>query len=295
MQRVASGFGLLEGARWYPQYGLVFSDMTDGGLYSLVPDSEPILQIAYRKGIGGLVAHELGGFVVAGRNVAHKDVDTAGTPTSVLLDTGQDETFFNDLTADGLGRIFVGSVAHDPLKDEAAQTGVGRLYCIDLDRTVTVLAEDVMTSNGLGVDPDGSVLYHVDTGRNIVWSFSIDPSRPRSRQPFIDTSEYPGMPDGLTVDEGGSVWVAMAEGGVVVGWDAQGNRIEEIPVPQELVTSVTFGGEDMRTLFILTGPDQSGPEPTGGSVFTTRMEVAGLAAPYARVPIGQTSTGGSAH
>jgi xylono-1,5-lactonase len=285
MQRVASGFGLLEGARWYPTDGLVFSDMTKGGVYRLSQGDTPEGLIAHRKGIGGLVAHELGGFIVAGRNVAHKMADDTGQPTSVLLETRDDETFFNDLTADALGRIFVGSVAHDPLKDGSAPHRAGRLYCIDLDRNVSVLAEDVLTSNGLGVAPDNSILYHVDTGRDIVWSYPISGSQFGPRESFVDTSEYEGGPDGLAVRRDGSVWVAMAGGSVVVGWDPAGKRIDEIPVPQELVTSVTFGADDGKTMYILTGPDESGRDRLGGGIYRTESNEPGLPAPFARVSL----------
>src|ERR1700761_2627612 len=102
LARLASGFGLLEGARWYPEHGLVFSDMTRGGVYRLQPGAaDPETLIPHRKAIGGLVAHADGGFVVSGRNISVKAAD--GT-TTVLLEAAPDEQFFNDITADGRGR-----------------------------------------------------------------------------------------------------------------------------------------------------------------------------------------------
>ena len=50
------------------------------------------------------------------------------------------------------------------------------------------LAEDVVTSNGLGTDPSGSILYHVDTGRRLVWSFAIGGADGAGRQQFVDTN-----------------------------------------------------------------------------------------------------------
>ena len=99
LARLASGYGLLEGARWYPEHGLVFSDMTAGGVYRLPPGAtDPETLIPHRKAIGGLVAHADGGFVVSGRNVSIKGNDGA---TTVLLEAAADEQFFNDITADG--------------------------------------------------------------------------------------------------------------------------------------------------------------------------------------------------
>jgi gluconolactonase len=281
MKRIAGGYGLLEAARWYSGWGLVFSDMTGGGVFRLSSvSSAPTPVIRHRKGIGGLVKHDQGGFVVAGRNVAHKAED--GT-TTVLLETRDDEQFFNDLTADGHGRIYVGSVAIDPL-DPDGSARLGRLYCIGLDRAVTVLSEDVVTSNGLGTDPVGSSLYHVDTGRRVVWQFPLS-STGAERSVFVDTSDYDGEPDGLAVASDGSVWVAMAGGGVVVAWDPQGRRVAELPVPQPLVTSVCFGRPSLTTLFVLTGATSDRPDADGGCIYVSEVTVPGLPGPIARVAL----------
>src|ERR1700759_184113 len=93
LTRLASGYGLLEGGRWYPEHGLVFSDMLGaGGVHALAPGAgAPTTLIPHRKGIGGLVAHADGGFVVSGRNVTHK----LGEAGAVLHGTAADEQFFN--------------------------------------------------------------------------------------------------------------------------------------------------------------------------------------------------------
>jgi gluconolactonase len=287
LTRLASGYGLLEGGRWHPRHGLVFSDMLGaGGVHALAPGAaQPVTLIPHRKGIGGLVAHADGGFVVSGRNVAHKRLDGSG---GVLHETADDEQFFNDLTADGRGRLYVGSVpkVHDDrhlvptLPGGTPAATCGRLYRLDLDGRVEVLAADVQISNGLGVDPADLFLYHVDTPRRSVRRYRQDNG---DGEVFVDTAEYAGVPDGLAVAADGSVWVAMAGGGVVVAWDARGHRITEIAVPAALVTSVCFGGADLRTLYVLTGTTPEHPDPDGGSVFATEAPCAGLPAPMARV------------
>ena len=286
LRRIAGGLGLLEAARWYPEFGLLFSDMTRGGVFSLPRNgAEPAVVVPHRKGIGGLVAHAGGGLVLAGRNVVHKRPGDPAAPSTVLLETADDEQFFNDLTADGQGRLYVGSVGRDPAPGSGASRPDGRLYRIDLDGTPSVLADDVLVSNGLGTDPAGGCLYHVDSHRRLVWRFLLGSNgHGPGREVFVDTSEYAGVPDGLTVAADGSVWVAMAGGGVVVAWDAAGARLAEIPVPQPLVTSVTFGGPGLCTLFVLTGHNHEHPDPAGGCLYQTQAPTVGLVAPLARTP-----------
>jgi sugar lactone lactonase YvrE len=264
---------------------LVFSDMTRGGVFALrLAGGQPEQLIPHRKGVGGLVAHAGGGFVIAGRNVAHKRPGSEQAATTVLLEPAADERFFNDLTADGRGRIFVGSVAINPLAPE--ETRAGRLYCLGLDGNVEVLADDVLVSNGLGSDPADEVLYHVDSDRRVVWAYRIAGGPiGETREVFVDTSGYPGRPDGLAVARDGSVWVAMAGGGRVVGWDAKGAAVDEIPVPQDLVTSVCFGGDDYRTLFVLTGTNDEFPDRDGGCVYECEGLGPGMAGTLARVPL----------
>lgn len=282
MRKLLDGYGLLEAARWYPQYGLLFSDMTKGGVYRYRGVSHPVdVVIAHRKGIGGLVAHAEGGLVVAGRNVAHKADDGR---TTVLMETASDETFFNDLTADGRGRLYVGSVGTGPSPNEEPAEGErspGRLYRLELDGTRTTLSDDVLVSNGLGVSPADDVLYHVDSHRHVVWAFD----HAGGREVFVDVKEYGGVPDGLAVAADGSVWVAMAGGGLVVGWAADGRRIAECAVPHPLVTSVCFGGPELTSLYVMTGVNSEYPSDEGGAVRVVDGQRAGLPAPTCAVPV----------
>jgi gluconolactonase len=297
LTRLVSGYGLLEGARWYPRHGLVFSDMTRGGVYRMpgtgaAGDSADAggddagadgvaveTVIPHRKAIGGLVAHADGGFVVSGRNVSRKTVScsTGEGVTAVLLKAAPDEQFFNDITADGQGRLLAGSMPK-------AAGAAGRLYLVGLDGSASVLADDVLISNGLAADPGDTLLYHVDSGRKTVWRFPLGASDPGAgREEFASTAEYDALPDGLALAADGSVWVALAGAGLVVGWSAVRARIAEISVPHALVTSVCFGGPDLDSLYILTGTNEEYPNPEGGSVFRCPAPRHGLPAPHARV------------
>jgi gluconolactonase len=270
------GYGLTEAARWYPEHGLVFSDMTKGGVFRFAPGSgEPETVIAHRKAIGGLGVQADGGFVVTGHNVSVKH----GERTVTLLEPREDEYFFKDLSADGRGRVFTGSM---PRPGHPA----GRFYLIDLDGTVHILTEDLQIANGIAADPGDTILYSVDSGRRCIWRFALDGAASEivaSRELFIDTGEYDALPDGMAMAADGSVWVAMAGAGVVVEWDARGAKAGEIAVPHALATSVAFGGPDLDALYVLTGENEEYPNPDGGTVFRTAAPRAGLPAPRARV------------
>ena len=153
MERLASGFGLVEGPTLDPDGSLVFSDVPAGGVNRLLPDGAVEEVIPHRRGIGGIALHADGGYVISGRNVSWKRPDGE---TTVLLDREHEGMSFNDLTADPDGRIYVGSLLFNPLDGSTSSREKGDLYLIDLDGTSRKVHDDVGLSNGLGVSPDGS-------------------------------------------------------------------------------------------------------------------------------------------
>jgi sugar lactone lactonase YvrE len=87
------------------------------------------------------------------------------------------------------------------------------------------------------------------------------------------------MPDGLTVDAEGAVWVAHWGGGRVSRWTDRGERIESIPIPTANVTSVAFGGADLSQLFVTTAKDPydgDGRTPLSGALFVVDTDVSGV-------------------
>jgi gluconolactonase len=90
------------------------------------------------------------------------------------------------------------------------------------------------------------------------------------------------VPDGLAVDEDGGVWVAVYGGGCVARYRADGTLDRRIEVPARSVTSLCFGGDDLRDLYIVTA-DNSDDPARGGTVFRTRSDVAGLPVPLAAI------------
>ena len=283
MEKLVDGYGLIEGPVWHPARGLIFSDVINGGASSLGSGGNVSTAIEHRRGMGGLALHAEGGMVVSGRNISHKP--DGGGPTTVLLsdNPGQGLLGFNDLTTDEAGRIYAGGLGFRPVgaNDEPKP---GELYCIDLDGSARVVGYDIMLTNGLGFSPDGRLLYHSESLRHVVRVYDVDDEGGLGPHRTFATVE-PGVPDGLAVAEDGSVWVAVAHGGRVQVFNPDGSTREEIPCPLPMVTSVCFGGDDLRTLYVVTGTDSSGRDDAG-TVFRLSVDVPGLPVPPARVRLG---------
>lgn len=282
MERLAHGYTLVEGPVWVPERGLVFSDVHDGGVYCLGLDGSVETVFPYRRGIGGMALHENNGMVVGGRNISFKSF--AGGDTLVLLDRDLDNGNFgyNDLTTDAAGRIYAGSLG-SPVFEEGEQIP-GDLHLIDLDGTSRVVATDIVLTNGLGFSPDGGTLYHSDSRRQTVYRYAVsEDGGLGEKQPFASVEV--GSPDGLAVSEDGAVWLAVAGGGGVRVFEPDGRLREHVATPVPMCTSVCFGGDDLRDLYVVTGSVGTGGEREG-SVYRMRTDVAGLPVPVARVRTG---------
>lgn len=274
IQELTTGYGLIEGPVWHPNRGLLFSDVINGGVFQLDEKGTVGEVIEHRRGIGGIALHESGGLIVSGRNIALKPIDNG--PTQILLEDNPDKQIigFNDLTTDATGRIYAGSLAFRPVGKIQNKPKPGSLFCIENSGSSRVVGHDVMLTNGLGFSPDGKQLYHSESLRNLIRVYDVKENGDLDSHRTFAAVEN-GIPDGLAVAEDGSVWVAIAHGNRVDVFKRDGRLRQSIACNIPMVTSVCFGGADLRTLYIVTGSDGSGRD-NAGTVFSTRVTIPGV-------------------
>jgi sugar lactone lactonase YvrE len=87
-----------------------------------------------------------------------------------------------------------------------------------------------------------------------------------------------GMPDGLTIDAEGGVWVAIWGGSAIQRFTPEGDLSEVIELPVTQVTACTFGGDGLDELFITTSREglPASEQPAAGSLFRARPGTSGL-------------------
>jgi D-xylonolactonase len=157
----------------------------------------------------------------------------------------------------------------------------GEMYRVGPGGASEMLYDDVALTNGIGFSPDGRRLYHSDSTRNQILLHDVaDDGSVSNRRVFAQLPE--GHPDGLAVDETGCVWAAAYWGGCVTRITPAGEIDGTLEIPAKTVASVAFGGSDRRDLYIATSDNTDDPE-RAGTIFRTRVTVAGLAVPLARV------------
>jgi len=273
IEMLAYGYGLVEGPRVDDDGSLYFSDVHGGGVRRLALDGAIDVVVPKRRGVGGIALHVDGGIVISGRDICHvRD----GVSRIVFA---PDAPGLNDLFVDAAGRVICATMRSNPFSLEGPRTP-GEAWLLELDGGAHELYGDIALTNGIGFSPDGTTLYHADTTRG-VWAHDYDNGSVSNRRLFMGVGTV--SPDGLAVDEAGTVWVADVSGtGAVRGFSPDGTELDRVEVPAQMVTSLCFGGPDRRDLYIVTGDNTDDPERRG-SIFRTRANVAGCAVPRARV------------
>ncbi|MEM8789256.1 MAG: SMP-30/gluconolactonase/LRE family protein [Pseudomonadota bacterium] len=109
------------------------------------------------------------------------------------------------------------------------------------------VVRDIYRPNGLCLSPDEATLYVSDSSETHHKVIALDYAGGAASNPRDFAVMPVGVPDGLRVDVDGRLWVAGGDG--VYVWDAGGDQVGHVPVP-EMVTNIEFGGPDLSQLFI---------------------------------------------
>jgi gluconolactonase len=131
------------------------------------------------------------------------------------------------------------------------------VYRLDVDGTLSIVADDFDGPNGLCFSPDEQRLYITETGVQ----FSATPRNGIRRfrlaaggKTLINVKEFhkisPGMADGLRCDAAGNIWSSAGDGVHCIS--ADGTLLGKILVPST-VSNIAFGGRNLCRLFICAG------------------------------------------
>lgn len=191
---------------------------------------------------------------------------------------------FNDGRPDPAGNFWCGTMQNNVGGDGGdipiTQRAVGRLFRVTADGSSTVEKAGIGISNTFAWSPDKRRFYTGDTLANVisVWDYDARNGTIGNERSFFAGFER-GLPDGSAMDRDGYLWNARYGGGCVVrvAPDGRVDRIVELPVAA--VTTCTFGGPQLKTLYITTaggGSAQDKGERFAGGLFALQVEAPGL-------------------
>jgi sugar lactone lactonase YvrE len=218
--------------------------------------------------LGSVALRERGGLVVCmPEGLVALDPSTGEKSLLSIVDHDSTQWRLNDCGVDQNGHLFAGSMAHNSaepgntppeiLSYTPGLLGQAKLFRFDPGVDPVVVLEGVIVSNGMGWSPDGERFYYIDTLtlRLDVFDYDLGSGAISNRRPFVSLAPAEGLPDGMTVDEEGGVWLVLMGTGQIRRYTPAGTLDQTIQLelpPFARVTNCTFGGPNLDEMFITT-------------------------------------------
>jgi sugar lactone lactonase YvrE len=186
-----------------------------------------------------------GRLLVTGQGLMRMDPDGSMVRHVDLSGLGADD--FNEIVVDGRGNIYVnGGCDFDPGEGNAP----GIIALVTPEGSVRRVADGIAFPNGMAVTPDNSTLIIAESFAGRLTAFDIaDDGGLSNRRVWADRVG----PDGICIDAGDAIWTGVGSfDGNLVGRVREGGEVLERVKLDAPCFACMLGGEDRRTLFMLT-------------------------------------------
>ncbi|XP_063734028.1 regucalcin isoform X2 [Eleginops maclovinus] len=252
-----------EGPLWEDsQQTLMFVDIAGQKIHRWNPSTNQSEAVETEDSVGFVVPRRSGGYVAGvGRSIVAVDWSTQMMTSLVEVDEDKPNNRLNDGKVDPRGRLLAGTMAREERPAEI-QRQQGSLFSVTSDLSVTKHLTQ-------------KTFFYIDSLSLTVVAFDYDTDSGRlgNRRVVYHLAEGEGLPDGMTLDADGCLWVAIYNGGRVIKIDPEtGVCLQSISLPVTKTTSCCFGGPDFCDLYVTSaslGLDQSESckQPLAGGVF----------------------------
>ena len=206
----------------------------------------------------------------------------------VAIETDLPNNRLNEGVVGPDGAFWVGTMQNNIAQDGspiAITMNTGRLYRCTAGGRVTALTLDRFSITNTLVWTEAGDLITADTLKNELYRYCYDPlTQQLYNKRNILVGFDRGLPDGSTMDAEGYIWnCRVVGGGCVVRFDPEGRVDRVIDLPCSWPTSCTFGGPDLKTLYVTSArftmtDNHLLAHPFEGGLFAIKPGVVGLRA-----------------
>jgi gluconolactonase len=277
--KVAANVCFLEGPAWHASGDLYFSDISGNRIMKMTPAGAVSVFRADSGRTNGntfdeqgrLISCEGAEFGPGGRRrVVRTNVETGQVEVLTERYEGKRYNAPNDVCVDTRGRIWFTDPYYWTDLD-SLEMGAEAVYCIDGGKVRRVVSQpDIGRPNGLAITPDDKTLYVVDShnvagGNRKIWAFDVMADGTLTNQRLVFDFGRGRGGDGMRLDRQGNLWIAAGvlkprhshetadvKTGIYVVSPA-GQLVGRIPIPEDVLTNLTFAGPDFKTLFVTAG------------------------------------------
>ncbi|HLJ96632.1 MAG TPA: SMP-30/gluconolactonase/LRE family protein [Gemmataceae bacterium] len=220
---------------------------------------------------GRLISCEGGEQGTGRRRMVRTDMKTGAITVLTEKYDGKRYNSPNDCCVDAKGRIWFTDPRYGPDRSDL-EMDVEGVYCIDGGKVMRRLTQkEIDRPNGIAVSPDDKILYVIDShpkvgGNRKIWAFDLAADGTLSKQRLVYDFGKGRGGDGMRVDVKGNLWVAAGinhpRGNPGESLDVpaavyviapDGKLLGCIPIPEDLLTNLAFGGPERKTLYVTAG------------------------------------------
>lgn len=263
---------LAEGPVWHPEdKALYFVDIKQRAIHRCAEDGGRRQSWTVPDEVGFALPIHGGDFVcgLPGR-IERFSFETGALTTIQELEADIPGNRLNDGYVDRHGALWFGSM------DNAEVAPSGSLFRLSAADGLRHKDGGYVITNGPCVSPDGRTFYHTDTLEKTIYAFDLSDDGALSNKRVLVRIAGSGYPDGTAVDADGALWVGLFAGARIERYSPAGELLDTIPMPCSNITKVTFGGEDLRTVFVTTArkglsAEELSREPLAGGIFSFRV------------------------
>ena len=257
----------------------VWLDVFDGFVKTYDPTSGDIKEYAYKSMVTYVGKRASGGYVLAlGDAIALTDGNFK-IEREIPLGLDLKVVRTNDGNIDPSGCLWVGGAEIIPGR------ATGDLFKIDGDFNKSIHRRNIHIANGIDWSIDRRMMFYIDSATREISRYKFDSEKNEivSELTPIDVSDVTGLPDGMCTDSLSNIWVAFYGCGQVRNYSPDGELLNIVQAPTALTTCASFGGKNLKTLFITSVKDYRSPEfafdpnndPYGGMCFQVELPISG--------------------
>ncbi|KAF5301531.1 hypothetical protein FQR65_LT08835 [Abscondita terminalis] len=260
-------FEIGEGPHWdVDTHSLYFVDFLGKSINKYVPATKQHTQVILKKSPSFIipVKESSDRFVISlGRDLyiitwdgisdALSNMEIIGT---VDIEPELKDNTFNDGKVDVYGNLWTGTLNLN-VNIVTGLPKTGSLYSVS-QKQIKKHFSGVSISNGLTWSKCSKKFYYNDSSKNTVDEFDYDAETltlSNRRSIFsLEKHGIGGVPDGMTTDAAGNLWVALFQGNKVLNISTKEpeSLLGFIDMPESIVTSVCFGGKNLDELYVTT-------------------------------------------
>lgn len=278
-----------EGPHWDPiEQALIYVDIIGGSACRLNPNLKELHTINVGDHVSFAIPRAVNNDEwVIGRK---QDIEILNWKTGnrrqivcVDQDDQKDKTRLNDGKCDALGRLWTGTMFLVSEFD-LFQMNTSAFYSLDRDHQLKKHISNVSLSNGISWTLDNQTMFYIDSlpGTLDAFDFDLERGELSRRRTIVNFPELwkanyatrnTALPDGMTTDNDGKLWIACYDGGRVIRVDPEtGKVLQSLEFPVTKVTSCCFGGPNYNDLYVTSvyhdlSETELKAQPLAGHVF----------------------------